>query len=84
MFKEIWFRGLSKDDKELLKKQLMNSMIKDQLSDVIIPYLEGQVKITKSDYDCPSWSHKQAHVNGMTEVISTLKSLLTQDQKGQS
>lgn len=82
MFKDIWFRGLSKEDKELLQKQLINSMIKDRLVDVIIPYLEGQIKPSKIDYDCPSWSHKQAHVNGMTEVLTTLKSLLTPDQKG--
>lgn len=29
------------------------------------------------DYDCPSWSHKQAHVNGELAMLNKVIDLLT-------
>lgn len=81
MYKEIWFRGLSKDDKELLKKQLSNSLIADRLREIITEWERGLV-VTKGDYDLPSWAYRQAHQNGMSEILDKLKSILTPDQKG--
>jgi hypothetical protein len=75
-FKEIWFRGLSEEDKKSLQNGLRSSVMADRLRAIVSEW-EREVSVTKSDYDSPSWSHKQAHLNGMAEVIARLQSLLT-------
>ena len=52
----------------------------DQLRKIVESW-ERELVITKNDYDSPAWSHKQAHVNGMAEIINKLKSILTEDQR---
>lgn len=80
-YKEIWFRGLSADDKDLLKRQISNSLIADRLREIILEWERG-LPVTQVDYDSPSWAYRQAHQNGMSEILNKLKSILTPDQKG--
>lgn len=80
-YKEIWFRGLSADDKDLLKRQISNSLIADRLREIILEW-ERNLPVTQADYDSPSWAYRQAHQNGMSEILNKLKSILTPDQKG--
>lgn len=36
--------------------------------------------VQETDYDSPSWSHKQAHLNGKIEALTLVLSLLPADQ----
>lgn len=80
MFKEIWFRSLSKEDKDNLSRALNSSLLADRLREIIVEW-EREVVVNKSDYDSPAWSHKQAHLNGMSEILTRFKSIMTPDQR---
>lgn len=43
--------------------------------------VESRTKST--DYDSPSWSHKQAHLNGRLEALREIASLLKVSDKDQ-
>jgi hypothetical protein len=45
----------------------LDTLIKQELTDV--------TKTDKVDYDSPSWSHKQAHLNGMQDAYSKILNL---------
>jgi hypothetical protein len=79
-FKEIWFRKLSPEDKQSLERALRNSILSNRLREILNDW-EASLIVRKDDYDSPSWSHRQAHMNGEQDVILKLKSLLTEDQR---
>lgn len=80
-FKEIWFRGLNPEDKKRLEQTLSNSLIMEKLREIILSF-ERELPVSKKDYDNPSWPYYQAHLNGMTEYHTRIKSLLfPEDQK---
>lgn len=76
MYKEIWFRGLSEEDKESLKRALSSSLLSNRLRE-IIKEMKRDLPVSKADYDSPSWSHKQAHKNGQEDILTKLEDLLT-------
>ncbi len=79
-YKELWFRGLDAKDKESLERALDSSILARRLAAILEDWSREHV-VTKGDYDCPSWSHKQAHLNGIEEILTRMKSLLTPDQR---
>lgn len=78
-FKAIWFQGLSADDKKSLENGLKTSLLAERLR-TIIDQWERELPETLPDYDKPSWSHRQAHKNGMAEIISRMKSILEDNE----
>lgn len=80
-FPPNWFNGLSKKDADDLETNLKNSQIVEILRKIIASECQSISKATSSDYDTPSWSHKQAHRNGMVEALRKIEKLLTFDQK---
>ena len=76
MYKEIWFRGLSPEEKEQLKRGLDSSLLSDRLREILKEW-RRELPVTKTDYDSPSWSHKQAHKNGQEDILTRLENLLT-------
>lgn len=79
-FSSLWFKGLPKEDKEVLINQLKHSILKNQLLEIIEGF-EREIVVTKKDYDSPSWSHKQAHQNGLQEALSKIKKLFDQGEQ---
>lgn len=70
-----WFKGLSTEEKDKLEGLIRNSnTLLTRLTDVV----KGkQVKtIFKTDYDCPSWSHRQADINGYNRALQDVLSLI--------
>lgn len=65
------------EEKEAFRKQ-WNSVapITDVIKQVLLDELDRNSKYKKADYDSPSWSHKQAHVNGLAEGIRRALDLL--------
>lgn len=73
-----WTQGVSPDRKDNLEKLIRNSVIVlSQLKQIVETDLNEMEKVPISDYDHPSWSHKQAHENGKREYARQLLSLLS-------
>lgn len=75
---ELWLRGLKGEDREKMKKVVLDSTILlDKLKEILYNMQEGKKDTVVSDYDTPSWSHKQAHLNGETAALQKVIGLLT-------
>lgn len=73
-----WFASETQENKEIIKKTLeSDKIILDKLSKMLYNmYIENR-DIVHKDYDCPSWSHKQAHLNGFLECLRKVQDLIT-------
>lgn len=80
-FKEIWFRGLSAEDKDSLKRALISSILAERLRSILQDW-KRELPVNTTDYDSPSWSHKQAHKNGQEEILTRLLSILEIPDQG--
>jgi hypothetical protein len=73
-----WFAKCeSEKDKEELKDYLLNSSrLMDQLKEMIQRRYDQEWGAKVTDYDSPSWSHKQAHKNGRLDAYEEIFKLL--------
>ena len=73
-----WTRKTSPDKREDLEKLIRNStIVLSRLKDIVEEDLVEMDKVSLSDYESPSWSHKQAHENGKKEYARQLLTLLS-------
>lgn len=72
----LWFKGTkptAKSKQELQAKLANAADAFEELHKVL--ELQIKDKTTEADYDNPSWSHKQAHVNGFNEALRLVMKL---------
>jgi hypothetical protein len=82
-----WSKGLNQKDMEALEYVLRNNTILiPKLLEVISEFEaeENRSETTLSDYDSPSWSHKQADRNGARRAYKRIKSLFSYMNEVQS
>ena len=74
-----WLKDLKTDkEREEFKQYVLSSQkVLDKLREIVYNMSINEEKVKTIDYDSPSWSHKQAHLNGKQEVYRTLLDLLT-------
>lgn len=73
-----WFKGLDEKEIEERKKHLLaNKKTLDIVRDIVYNMGIGAGRVTEKDYDCPSWSHKQAHTNGLKEAFQRIEKLVS-------
>lgn len=68
-----WFKGIPKDQKEARKKELLQYR---NAFDALREVLSQEVEDFSADYDCPSWSHKQADINGANRKLRSILKLI--------
>lgn len=69
--------GLSVEDRARLEKMLSEgNFLLDRLRKVCYDTSLRIEQVGVVDYDSPSWSHKQAHLNGKLEAYREIISLL--------
>jgi len=68
----IWLKGYK--DKEARKKEILSYR---NAYDTLREVLEKEYEESVPDYDCPSWSHKQADVNGANRKLREIISLIS-------
>lgn len=75
--KLAWISHLKdKDDREAFKKRLLScSDVFERLEAILVDKLNSLEPDIK-DYDSPSWAYRQAHINGMKEVLFDLIDIL--------
>jgi len=68
----LWVKGLKGEAKEKRKEEIKSYRT---AFEELAKLLEEE-SMTKIDYDCPSWSHKQADQNGYNRAIRSIKKLI--------
>lgn len=75
---EAWLRGLQGQERDQMKKMVVDSeKLLDKLKEILYNMRESRETISSIDYDNPSWSHKQAHLNGEAAIIRKLEEILS-------
>lgn len=75
--KTVWFQDLPKADQENFKQLVLSSeKVLDKLRKIVYNMSIDEEKVKTVDYDSPSWSHKQAHLNGKAEAFREIMNLL--------
>lgn len=77
--KTEWFKGIE-DEKEIekIKSSVRSShLVLEQLIEICSNKIEELNAVNLKDYDSPSWSEKQAHINGMNEAYRKIIALCT-------
>ena len=75
--KELTAHCKTKEDKEAWLQQIQGAMPVLNKYQEIIERKISKKQITKEiDYDCPSWSYKQADANGYARAIKEILKLL--------
>lgn len=75
--KTVWFQDLPKDEQESFKALVLGSKkVLDKLSKIVYNRCNDGEVIKDQDYDSPSWSHKQAHLNGKRQAYREIIELL--------
>lgn len=76
-YPEIWFRGLTEQQKEEFNYALSSSVVTKRLSEIVRGYLD-ELTINRSDYDNPAWAYRQADYNGEHRAYTKILTLLDQ------
>lgn len=71
-----WVKGLKGEEK---KRRIEEIRSYTNAFEALMEILEEES--STPDYDCPSWSHKQADQNGYNRAIKKVKTLITIKQE---
>lgn len=76
---EMWLRSeKTAEEREKIKKLVLsNDILLDKLKKIMYNMQVEKRKSVLADYDTPSWSHKQAHLNGELAMLERLIDLVT-------
>jgi hypothetical protein len=80
---EAWLKGLKGPEREKMKEEVLSSenfldIAREMLYNMQERKREGAVL---GDYDTPSWSHKQAHLNGELAMLAKLIEIFTVNER---
>lgn len=72
-----WLRGLEGQERSDHEAYLRNcKSLFDQLRAMLQTRYDEKSRSKVIDYDSPSWSHRQAHMNGYLEAMAEIAQLL--------
>lgn len=76
---ELWFKGAkTPGEREQIKKMVLaDQNLLDKLREILYNMQEEKKGTVLGDYDTPSWSHKQAHMNGEAAMLRKVIDLVT-------
>ena len=80
-FDTRWLKDIPAEEVDAFKAQLISDKnTLDKLCKIVYNIVRNDGDIKSSDYDIPSWSHKQAHLNGRKEAFETVIALCWLDK----
>lgn len=75
---EAWLSGLKGEERSKMRDFVVgNQILLDKLVEILYNMQEKTGSVKLDDYDSPSWSHKQAHLNGQNDTIRKLIEICT-------
>lgn len=78
--KTEWLGSLRGEERENFKNSILSSkIVLDKLQEIVYNMYKKDESINSTDYDSPSWSHKQAHTNGRRDALRQILDLVTID-----
>ena len=78
-----WFSNLPKAEQEEFKKSLVSSKkVLDRLIQMCYTSIKDGESTKLTDYDSPSWSHRQADQNGYVRAYQEIIQLLSLPDNG--
>jgi len=82
-YAELWFRGLSDQNKKDLDRELALGLVSQKIEEVIDQLVREASSVKRADYSNPGWAYEQAHRNGEIAAYKKILSLFrpTQDQR---
>ncbi len=79
---EAWLQGLKGAEREQMKELVLsNEILLDKLAKMLYNMQERKRISVLGDYDTPSWSHKQAHLNGEADVLRKVLEIITINER---
>lgn len=80
-FSSKWFIQTPPEEVDALKAQLIgDKKTLDKLKEMLYNMVESDRDVKYSDYDTPSWSHKEAHRHGRIDALCELIKIVTLDK----
>jgi hypothetical protein len=77
-----WYSSRPKAEHDEIKNIVVNSQkVLDILKEICYTTIQDGVMTKDEDYECPSWSHKQADRNGYLRAYRELLQLVTLDKR---
>lgn len=77
-----WYQHRPRAEHEDVKNTVVNSQkLLDILGEICYNTIQNGVKVQEVDYDCPSWSHKQADQNGYLRAWNEMLQLTHLDKR---
>lgn len=80
--KEVFLGNLKGAERDKFRQEVINSKnVLDKLSEILYNIQESKRDSVLVDYDTPSWSHKQAHLNGEVAMLKKVIELITMRER---
>lgn len=80
--KTVWSSHLKGDEaREFLEYVKRSKNLLDRLKEICYNSILELEKVSIDDYDTASWSHRQAHINGLTEAYRKIIELCDVKEK---
>lgn len=77
MIQMQWLAGLKEPERSQFKQTVIGSKkVLDKAREIVYNIVKEAEKVRISDYDSPSWSHKQADQNGYVRALHEVMLLL--------
>jgi len=76
---DIWLRDAkTPQEREEIKNSLLSEQkVLDKLREILYNMQVSKEASVLADYDTPSWSHKQAHLNGEAAMLRKIIDIVT-------
>jgi hypothetical protein len=79
---EQWLRGLDGPERDEMKNLVINNTkLLDKLTEILYNIQVKKEDTVLEDYDSPSWSHKQAHINGEIAAIKRVLEIISINER---
>ncbi len=79
---QAWLQGLKGEEAKRMQELVAgNKILLDKLVEILYNMQTKRESSVLADYDTPSWSHKQAHLNGENSMIRKLIEIATVSER---
>lgn len=79
---QAWIQGLNASESTQMKELVAgNKILLDRLVEILYNMQDKREQSVLGDYDTPSWSHKQAHLNGEAAMVRKMIELVSVNER---
>lgn len=81
--KDVWLKGAKtpQERDEIRNLLVSDTILLDKLREILYNMQVSKEASVLGDYDTPSWSHKQAHLNGEAAMLRKVIDIVTFEER---